>query len=100
MSKTVKPAPAEELKKVDAYWRAANYLAAAQLYMLKNPLLRRSVPTSLKRYDVIMQTSRAFGLYVNPMAEHFIAAVGVRTPHLQRTPANCRRDQILKTSLL
>ena len=28
------------LKKMDAYWRAANYLAAAQLYMLDNPLLR------------------------------------------------------------
>ncbi len=30
----------EYLQKVDAYWRAANYLAAAQLYMLDNPLLR------------------------------------------------------------
>lgn len=30
----------EYLAKVDAYWRAANYLAAAQLYMLDNPLLR------------------------------------------------------------
>ena len=30
----------EYLRKVDAYWRAANYLAAAQLYMLDNPLLR------------------------------------------------------------
>lgn len=30
----------EYLGKVDAYWRAANYLAAAQLYMLDNPLLR------------------------------------------------------------
>ena len=29
----------EYLTKVDAYWRAANYLAAAQLYMLDNPLL-------------------------------------------------------------
>jgi len=28
------------LEKVDAYWRATNYLAAAQLYMLENPLLR------------------------------------------------------------
>ena len=28
------------LLKLDAYWRAANYLSAAQLYMLKNPLLR------------------------------------------------------------
>ena len=28
------------LKKMDAYWRAANYLPAAQLYLLDNPLLR------------------------------------------------------------
>ncbi|MBQ6663734.1 MAG: phosphoketolase family protein [Firmicutes bacterium] len=28
------------LEKMDAYWRASNYLAAAQLYMLDNPLLR------------------------------------------------------------
>jgi len=30
----------EYLVKLDAYWRAANYLSAAQLYMLENPLLR------------------------------------------------------------
>ena len=30
----------EYLKKMDAYWRATNYLAAAQLYLLDNPLLR------------------------------------------------------------
>lgn len=30
----------ELLKKMDAYWRAANYLAAGQLYLLDNPLLR------------------------------------------------------------
>lgn len=28
------------LHKMDAYWRAANYLAAGQLYLLDNPLLR------------------------------------------------------------
>ena len=31
---------ASYLKKVDRWWRAANYLSAAQLYLLKNPLLR------------------------------------------------------------
>ena len=30
----------EYLAKMDAYWRATNYLAAAQLYLLDNPLLR------------------------------------------------------------
>ncbi len=28
------------LQKMDAYWRATNYLSAAQLYLLDNPLLR------------------------------------------------------------
>ncbi len=30
-----------ELKKIDAYWRASNYRAAGQLYLLDNPMLRR-----------------------------------------------------------
>lgn len=34
------PITDEYLKKMDAYWRAANYLGAAQLYLLDNPLLR------------------------------------------------------------
>jgi xylulose-5-phosphate/fructose-6-phosphate phosphoketolase len=32
---------AEELRKMDAYWRAANYLSVGQIYLLDNPLLRR-----------------------------------------------------------
>ena len=32
-----------ELERVDAWWRAANYLSAAQLYLLDNPLLRREL---------------------------------------------------------
>lgn len=31
----------DELKKIDAYFRAANYLSVGQLYLLDNPLLRR-----------------------------------------------------------
>ncbi|MDF3289576.1 hypothetical protein P3G67_10035 [Streptomyces sp. RB6PN23] len=29
----------EELTALDAHWRAANYLAAAQIYLMANPLL-------------------------------------------------------------
>jgi len=29
-----------ELKKIDAYWRAANYLSVGQIYLYDNPLLR------------------------------------------------------------
>ena len=32
-------APAE-LRRLDAYWRAANYLSVGQIYLLENPLLR------------------------------------------------------------
>lgn len=31
----------EELFKMNAYWRAANYLSVGQIYLLDNPLLRR-----------------------------------------------------------
>jgi len=30
---------AEQLRKIDAYWRAANYLSVGQIYLLNNPLL-------------------------------------------------------------
>ena len=30
----------EELRLIDAYWRAANYLSVGQIYLLDNPLLR------------------------------------------------------------
>jgi xylulose-5-phosphate/fructose-6-phosphate phosphoketolase len=28
---------AEELDRIDAYWRAANYLSVGQIYLLDNP---------------------------------------------------------------
>jgi xylulose-5-phosphate/fructose-6-phosphate phosphoketolase len=35
-----RPLDAEELRLLDAWWRAANYLSVAQIYLLDNPLLR------------------------------------------------------------
>src|SRR5438477_2467984 len=35
----------DELRKIDAYWRAANYLSAGQIYLYDNPLLRRPLST-------------------------------------------------------
>jgi len=34
------PLSAEELRKMHAYWRAANYLSVGQIYLYENPLLR------------------------------------------------------------
>ncbi|HEX5045664.1 MAG TPA: phosphoketolase family protein [Gammaproteobacteria bacterium] len=41
MQDTVKPLSADLLNKVDAHWRAANYLSVGQIYLLANPLLRK-----------------------------------------------------------
>jgi len=35
------PLSADALRRIDAYWRAANYLAVGQIYLLDNPLLRK-----------------------------------------------------------
>lgn len=35
------PLSPDELSKIDAYWRAANYLSVGQIYLRDNPLLKR-----------------------------------------------------------
>ncbi len=40
------PITEELLTKMNAYWRAANYLSAGQLYLLDNPLMRRPLKLS------------------------------------------------------
>jgi xylulose-5-phosphate/fructose-6-phosphate phosphoketolase len=35
------PLSAEELRLIDAWWRAANYLSVGQIYLLDNPLLKQ-----------------------------------------------------------
>ena len=36
----------DQLGKMDAYWRAANYLSVGQIYLYDNPLLRRPLALS------------------------------------------------------
>ncbi len=43
-----KPLAPDLLNKMNAYWRAANYLSVGQIYLYKNPLLR----TPLKMEDI------------------------------------------------
>ena len=35
------PLSAAELSRIDAYWRAANYLTVGQIYLLANALLQQ-----------------------------------------------------------
>ena len=43
---TSKPLAPEELRLINAYWRAANYLSVGQIYLLDNPLLREPLKLS------------------------------------------------------
>jgi len=43
----------EELKKIDAYFRATNYLSVGQLYLLNNPLLRKKLELSDIKPNVV-----------------------------------------------
>ncbi len=44
-----KPLSGDELARLDAYWRAANYLTVGQIYLLDNALLRRPIlPNDVK----------------------------------------------------
>ena len=38
--RTSNPLSAEELRKMHAYWRAANYLSVGQIYLMDNALLK------------------------------------------------------------
>ncbi len=40
------PLSADELRKIDAYWRAANYLSVGQIYLAANPLLKQPLEIS------------------------------------------------------
>ncbi|MDL1865176.1 phosphoketolase family protein [Betaproteobacteria bacterium PRO5] len=40
MTQIPHPLTPDELQKIDAYWRAANYLSVGQIYLLDNPLLQ------------------------------------------------------------
>jgi xylulose-5-phosphate/fructose-6-phosphate phosphoketolase len=43
---SAEPLSAEQLHKMNAYWRAANYLSVGQIYLYDNPLLRESLKLS------------------------------------------------------
>ena len=47
------PLTPAQLKQVDAWWRAANYLSACQLYLLDNPLLKRPLAASDLKQTIV-----------------------------------------------
>ncbi len=50
MTERTQPLPPELLTRMDAYWRASNYLSVGQIYLYDNPLLKRPLErTDIKR---------------------------------------------------
>ena len=47
------PLTPAQLKQVDAWWRASNYLSACQLYLLDNPLLQRPLAASDLKQTIV-----------------------------------------------
>ena len=71
-----------ELQRLDAYWRASNYLAAGQLYLLDDPLLRRP----LTRADV---KKKIVGHWGTVPGQNFVYV------HLNRVIKKYDQDMIL-----
>ena len=60
MEKTASPVIPEQgpitdelLEKINAYWRAANYLSACQLYLLENPLLKKPLTREMVKKKIV-----------------------------------------------
>ena len=41
----------DELRRMNAYWRAANYLSVGQLYLYDNPLLREKLTLAMSNHS-------------------------------------------------
>jgi xylulose-5-phosphate/fructose-6-phosphate phosphoketolase len=67
----------EELKLIDAYWRAANYLSVGQIYLLANPLLKEPLVAE----------------HVKPrLLGHFGTTPGLNFIYVHMNRAICQRD--------
>jgi xylulose-5-phosphate/fructose-6-phosphate phosphoketolase len=75
------PLSPDLLRKIDAYWRAANYLSVGQIYLLDNPLLKE--PLELKHVK-----ARLLGHWGTTPGQNFIYA------HLNRVIQQYDLDMI------
>jgi|GEM_PF-3541168 len=68
------PCDEKMLKKLDAWWRASNYLSAGQLYLLDNPLLREP----LKREHIKRKIVGHWARYLDRISFSRISTVSSR----------------------
>ena len=55
----------ELLHKIDAYWRAANYLSVGQIYLMGNPLLRQALAPELGRDELAVEGLQHPGIFLD-----------------------------------
>jgi hypothetical protein len=72
----------DELRRMDAYWRAANYLSVGQIYLYDNPLLREPLAPEHIRVTLLVFSISGKGSTVTT-AEEGNPAGATSTPGLE-----------------
>ena len=88
-----------ELRALDAYWRAANYLSVGQIYLLANPLLKEPLRTEHIKPRLLGHWGTTPGLnfiYVHlnrVIRKHDLNMIYIsRTPHDDSVTRGLRED--------
>lgn len=97
------PLSAEELRQIDAYWRAANYLSVGQIYLLDNPLLSEPMELHHIKPRLPGHWGTTPGLnfiyvHLNRVIRHLDLNVIERVPKLSYIAANLK--QIMRDKLV
>jgi len=80
------PLKPDELSRIDAYWRAANYLSVGQIYLLANPLLREPLraehikPRLLGHFGTVPGLNLVYAHLQRAIATHDLDAIYVTGP--------------------
>ena len=72
-----------ELRLLDAYWRAANYLSVGQIYLLANPLLREPLGDVEHPVQVVHARSRHALTVVERVLHNNVPAITPASPAVQ-----------------
>ena len=105
-AETPAPLAGDELRLIDGYWRAANYLSVAQIYLLDNPFLREPLRSEHVKPRLLGHFGTVPGLnlvYVPPCTRRAPSPLGGGPPmsgatcRVETAPCPCRRALSLQS---